>query len=92
MRGSFLFKTILTKADLSGADLSGARLDGPHLSGADLSGTDLSEARLIEVNLSEALNLTEDQVIKARTLYKCRLPKNIDVAKLKKEKPELFRN
>jgi len=70
-----------SKANLTDADFTDASLASANLNGADLSGADLSKE----------LDLTVDQIIKARTLYKCTLPKNIDVEKLKKEKPELFK-
>jgi uncharacterized protein YjbI with pentapeptide repeats len=103
--GAFLSTADLTRANLSGATLNRANLikaflDGANLSevifgetnlsGASLRGVNLSGTSLRGVNLRKALYLTKDQVIKARSLFKCKLPKNIDVAKLKQEKPELF--
>jgi streptogramin lyase len=42
-------------------------------------------------DLRGALSLTKDQVILARTLFNCQLPNNINMEKLKKEKPGLFK-
>ena len=81
LNGANLSRADLRKADLRGADLRGAYLRGANLSGADLNGANLSRAEV----------LTKKQVILARTLHNCKLPRNIDVAKLKKEKPELFK-
>ena len=87
LKGVFLDHANLTDASLIGADLHGA-----HLEGTNVKNTQFMDASLSWVDLSEVVNLSDEQVITARTLYKCKLPKNIDVAKLKKEKPELFRN
>lgn len=106
LNGAELIETDLTMTDLSGADfsetgfyrvnLSSAKLLGANLSEANFNLTNLSDADLMLANLSEAnfkmaFNLSKEQVIEARNLYNCKLPKNIDMEKLKKEKPELFR-
>ncbi|AEE50132.1 pentapeptide repeat-containing protein [Haliscomenobacter hydrossis] len=88
--GAYLMGADLREADLRGADLRGADFIVANLREANLSWANLREANLMGADLSEAHNLTFSQVILARALYKCKLPKSIDEAKLKKEKPELF--
>lgn len=78
---AYLWSTDLSKAELWRANLRKAKLDGAKLDGADLW----------EADLSKVSGLYTAQVARAQILYKCKLPKNINVTKLKKEKPELFK-
>jgi hypothetical protein len=55
----------LSGADLSGASFRGASLRRANLKGANWSGADLSDADLFGANLTDALNLTHMQLVKA---------------------------
>ena len=79
LRGANLNGTDLTDADLSGANLSSAILDNAFLSGADLSfaflfRANLSDADLRGADLSNARNLTNQQLAQARSLLGATLP------------------
>lgn len=82
----------LIAAHLMETYLIAAHLNGAHLNGANLNGAHLDEADLREADLREASNLVKDQVLKTHNLSGAKLPKNLDAKKLKKERPDLFRN
>lgn len=96
LRKALLFEAKLTGVFLDHANLSDASMFNADLQEAHVEGTNVKDTKFIganfsSVDLSKVVNLSNEQVITARTLYKCELPKNINVEKLKKEKPELFR-
>ena len=79
----------LIGVDLIGANLEGTDLIGANLEGANLEGADLSGANFYWANLSEAKNLTIDQLSKVKTLYNAKLDKEL-LNTLKDTHPDLF--
>jgi hypothetical protein len=90
LRGVILYMRPLVDTDLRGADLSGANLSkaylkGTNLSGATLRGANLSKAFLTEVDLtgadlsgadlSGAMEWTEEQLSRAKSLKGATMPK-----------------
>ena len=74
--------------------LTGADLDGAHLDGADLIRANLGEANLIDAylhsaDLSKARNITVNQLVKTKTLYRAKMDSAIKI-EIMKIKPELF--
>jgi Pentapeptide repeats (8 copies) len=67
----------LRGAHLEGAFLEFAFLEGAHLEGADLQGAHFEGAHLEGANLSNAIGLTQDQLAKAITDEKTRLPDDL---------------
>jgi hypothetical protein len=78
------YNTNLDGANLSGADLTGARhldfayLSSVNLSGVDLSNVDLSGVKFSGADLSDAYNLTPDQLKDAK-LCRTILPTGIGI-------------
>ena len=84
LAGADLSFAYLMRADLSGADLSevdftSAVLSEANLHGADLRDADLTEAYLCGVDLSQALNLTCDQLDLAYLDRETRLPEYLRI-------------
>ena len=92
LQGADLNRTILVRANLTGAnlgwdlpnrtklivaDLSGVDLTGANLSGADLSDTTLIGADLTDTLLSDAKNLTAEQVQSAKNWRATHLPDSL---------------
>ena len=87
LREADLSEANLSEADLSEADLFGANLSEANLFGANLIvanlivanlfGADLIGANLSEANLSEAIALTSEQISKAITDEKTKLPTHL---------------
>lgn len=72
-KDSFLIKAQMEKAYLIKADLTGAFLMEANLQGAYLTGADFTNANLYKADLRQAVGLTVEQLIKARTLYLAQL-------------------
>jgi hypothetical protein len=69
-----LYGADLRDAKLSGADLRDAKLSGAKLYGADCSRMRIDSARLQSANLSDAVNLTQEQIDKALGNSETKLP------------------
>ena len=69
----------LSEANLSEADLSDADLREAYLSGANCSRMDISSALLEHADLSEAINLKQEQIDVAYGNFSTRLPDGIDM-------------
>ena len=81
LSGANLSGANLSNADFLGADLSGANLSGAIFSGTDFLGVKLSGAILLSVDLSQAKDLTLEQLegIEPPLLCKVKLPEDIDI-------------
>ena len=90
LRGTNLRGTNLRGADLRGADLLGADLRGADFKKTNLQGANLQGANLQDADLMGAKNLVVEQLLKAKTLYKAKLPDRIEEA-IKQQKPELLK-
>jgi uncharacterized protein YjbI with pentapeptide repeats len=77
LSGADLRKANLSRAVLRGANLSGADLSGANLSGAALGLADLSGANLSGTVLSEAEDLTQEQLEEANGDESTRLPSDL---------------
>jgi len=76
---AYLMQADLTGADLSGVDFTSAVLSEATLNGANLEDADFTEAYLCGVDLSQALNLTCDQLELAYLDRETRLPDYIQI-------------
>lgn len=77
---------LLNFANLQDAYLTRANLQGAHLTSANLQGTYLQGT-----NLTKAKDLTIEQLLHAKTLYKAQLPVGME-EEIRQRKPELFDN
>ena len=91
LQNAFLFSSNLEDAYLSNANLQGAFLDFSNLQGARLGNTNLQGCNLQRANLSNAKNLTIEQLLKAKSLYQAKLPDGME-AEIRQHKPELLEN
>jgi len=73
-----LYKAYLRKADLSWARLASANLSKADLSEANLSEADLSEANLGGADLRDVMELTWQQISKARIDETTKLPRELE--------------
>lgn len=105
LKGAVLLRTDLRLANLNGADLSntaaigtffnktnlkGVNFNKAHLTLADLSEADLSEAVFSEAVFNFVKGITKEQLLKCKTLFKCKgLPIELE-AEIKQAKPCLF--
>jgi len=67
----------LDKANMLGTDLSGANLEGATMRGVNLSGANLTRANLRGVNLASTQGLIHEQIRRAITDSKTRLPASL---------------
>ena len=65
LKGARLYGASLSGANLSGANLKEVDLESAGLSGTNLEGANLEGANLKSVDLTEALNVTQEQLSKA---------------------------
>jgi uncharacterized protein YjbI with pentapeptide repeats len=72
MAGVDLSRSILRNANLEGARLQGANLEGARLQGANLQNADLTDVNLIGVK-----GLSADQLKKAKTICRAKIPQNL---------------
>jgi hypothetical protein len=84
LRWSILYLSEINNAELGGALLASASfrnadLHGTNFSGADFSGTDISDAVLRGANLSDAQNLTQEQLDTACGDERTRLPPGLTI-------------
>ena len=77
------------EADLQNANFIVANLQGVNFKEADLQNAILVIANLQGADLSSTKNLTAEQLLKAETLYKAKLPNGME-AEIKQRKPELL--
>ena len=77
------------KTDLQYANFFNAKLQDTYFEEADLQGTIFLIANLQGADLSSAKNLTTDQLLETRTLYKAKLPDGME-AEIRQLKPELL--
>ena len=84
-----LQRTHLLGADLQWANLQKANLLEADLHRANLLGANLQGADLRYANLQEAENLKVEQLLKAKTLYRAKLPKGMK-QEIRQKKPELL--
>jgi len=93
LEGTNFIVAHLERSHLKGANLKGADLQGSCLEGADLEGADLEGAELENVDLRGAVNLTIEQLLKVKTLYKTKLDeKLLERLKTKTEYHKLSEN
>ena len=76
---SYLMRADLTEANLSGADLTSSVISEGILKKANLEDAELEDAFLHGADLSEALNLTPDQIESAYIDKDTKMPKYIEV-------------
>ncbi len=88
-RKAKLFRANMKQASLIGADFTNAQLGYSWLLGADFEEANLSEADLFCANLRGALNLTVEQLSKAKTLYKAKLDPEL-VSQIEQDHPHLL--
>ena len=84
LQDSRLWDTNLQDAHLLKANLQNARLWG-----ANLQNADLSEANLQNTDLRNVEKLEVEQLLKAKTLYKAKLPDEMK-KKIEQKRPDLF--
>ena len=84
LRGIRLIRAKLDKANLLFADLREAILDGTNIQDASLYQTDLRSTHLRRVE-----NLSTKQLLQAKTLYKVKLPEEME-ERIRQLKPELL--
>lgn len=94
LQGALLGYAKLKKAHLQGANLTDAYFDHTEMQdteflGANLQCTNFNDADLQEANFIMYKNLTLDQLLKAKTLYKAKLPNEME-EKILAKKPELL--
>ena len=94
LQGAFFFGSDLQWTSFLNANLRGAFLRGTTLKGTHFEETDLQNANFLMANLqgaylSGAKNLTAEQLLEAKTLYKAKLPRQIE-AEIRQRKPELL--
>ncbi len=77
-------------SELTNTNLQNANLTRCDLQVANFSGSNLQNATFIFANLEKARNLTIDQLLKAKTLYRIKLPDGME-AKIRDLKPELLK-
>ena len=75
---AFLSKVKLRNSQLYGANFKGAYLRKVDFRRANFYKTTLQEAYLIEADMREAINLTVEQLVQARSLYKTQLPPELE--------------
>jgi uncharacterized protein YjbI with pentapeptide repeats len=76
---AYLIRADLRGADLSDVDFTGAVLSEANLRGANLENAEFEDAYLNGADLSEATNLTCDQIDLAYMDRETRLPDNIQI-------------
>lgn len=91
LKDAQLYKADLRETDLSGADLRGANLTGANLREAIFNGADLTGALLLLADLSGAKGIEYQQLITVGSLYEVKGISNDLLARLKKDKPNLFK-
>jgi len=82
LRGAFVRRTDLSRASLRNADLSDADASGALFRGADFAGAKLTGTILRGADLTDAINLTEEQLAAAIVDEHTRLPSYIDRRRL----------
>ena len=93
LEGTNFILAHLERSHLKRANLKGADLQGSCLEGADLEGADLEGAELENVDLRGAVNLTIEQLLKVKTLYKTKIDeKLLERLKTKTEYQKLSEN
>ena len=78
LSGAGLIGANLSRANLIEADLSGAGLSGANLIGADCSRLNIDSARLQSADHSAAVNLTQEQIDRAKGNSRTKLPDGTD--------------
>jgi Pentapeptide repeats (8 copies) len=73
----------LKEADLTGAKLQDANLSGANLRGAQFMGVDFNNVLMLYTDLSEAIQLNQEQLEKSNSVFICGsiLPDNIKINK-----------
>ena len=84
-----LYNAFFIGTELQGANFSNSILWKTKFADANLQGCNFLNANLKEATFINAKNLTAEQLLEAKTLYKAKLPDGME-AEIKQEKPELF--
>jgi len=82
IRGAFVRRTDLSYASLRNANLSDADASGAFFRGADFAGANLTGTVLIGADLTDAKNLTIEQLRSAVTSESTKLPAYISRAQI----------
>lgn len=84
-----LWLALLRKADFKRANLKATKLGGAELGWVNFDGSNLEGADLQMANLEQAINLTVEQLSKAKTLYRAKLDPELE-AEIKEKYPRLL--
>ncbi len=90
LSGADLSGLDLGETDLTDVDLRGANLQNVHLRGANLEGAKLQRINLEGTNLNNLKNVTLEQILMAKTLFKSEGLNDSLKQSIMQKKPELF--
>ena len=89
LQNANLWDANLQNANLWDANLQNADLLNANLQNADLLNANLKDSTFYDTNLTDVSNLEINQLLKAKTLYKTKLPDGMK-EEIMQKKPELF--